>query len=382
MSSRAERSRRLRVCVVAPSLDILGGQAVQADRLVARLRRDGDIDVDLLPINPRLPGPLGLLQRIKYVRTIVTSIAYVALLLRRLGRYDVVHIFSASYLSFLLAPTPAVIVGRLFGRRVVLNYHSGEAEDHLRRSGRTVALVLRMVDALVVPSRYLVDVFAHFGHRAVEVNNFVDVERYLVAPRTLKPPTFLSNRNLERHYGVDVVLRAFARIQTILPDARLVVAGQGRELEALRTLARELGVRHVEFRGRVAPEEMPALYAAADVFLNASLIDNMPLSLLEAAAARVPIVSSDAGGIPYMVAHEETALLVPRGDASALALAALRVVGDRALAARLVAGARRALEAEYIWPVVRARWIEVYGSESCARVPRSQAADARVGVPA
>jgi hypothetical protein len=138
---------RIRVCLVGPSLDILGGQAVQAARLLTRLREIPSLDVDFLPVNPRLPGPLRLLQRVKLVRTVVTSVAYVSSLLARLRDYDVVHAFSASYFSYLLAPLPAMAVARLYGRRVVLNYRSGEASDHLRRS-RVAVPSMRLADVI------------------------------------------------------------------------------------------------------------------------------------------------------------------------------------------------------------------------------------------
>src|SRR5437773_12095019 len=108
-----EAARPLRVLIVAPSLEILGGQSVQAARLLARLREEPSIDVSFLPVNPKLPGPLRRLQEIKYLRTVLTSLLYCALLLARVHRYEVIHIFSASYFSFLLAPTPAILVAKL-----------------------------------------------------------------------------------------------------------------------------------------------------------------------------------------------------------------------------------------------------------------------------
>jgi len=106
-------------------------------RLLERLRTVPGLEVDFLPHDPRSNALLRLLQRVKYVRTVATSIAYVASLFRRLPQYDVVHVFSASYWSFLLAPTPAILIGKWLGKRVVVNYRSGEAEDHLRRWPRT-----------------------------------------------------------------------------------------------------------------------------------------------------------------------------------------------------------------------------------------------------
>ena len=97
-------------------------------------RGDPRVEVRIVPIDPAPPAPLHRLLRIKYLRTIVTQLWYWPLLFRELRRVDVVHAFSASYSSFLLAPLPAVIVAKLLGKPVILNYHSGEAPDHLRRS--------------------------------------------------------------------------------------------------------------------------------------------------------------------------------------------------------------------------------------------------------
>src|SRR3954464_12833381 len=154
--------RRLKVAVVAPSLRILGGQAVQAHRLLNAWRGDPDVDAWLVPVNPDPPALLGFAHRIKYARTVANELVYLPLLLREIARADVVHVFSASYSSFLLAPLPAMTLARLMAKPVLLNYRSGEAPDHLRRSA-IARNAIKRVDANVVPSRFLVDVFSQFG---------------------------------------------------------------------------------------------------------------------------------------------------------------------------------------------------------------------------
>ena len=352
--------RLVRVCLVAPSLDPPGGQAVQAARLYHGLRGSGSVAVGFVAINPRLSGLLGLLQRVRYVRTVVTSLRYVWTLLTSLAEYDLVHVFSASYFSFLLAPTPAVLLGKWYGKKVILNYRSGEAEDHVRRWRRTAIPILRLVDALVVPSRYLVDVFARVGLHASVIGNVVDCDQFRFRERRPLRPVFLSNRNFEAHYNVACVLRAFARIQRRHPDARLIVAGGGKERRALVRLARELSLRNTEFVGRVTPDRMPSLYDAADVYLNAPDIDNMPGSILEAFASGLPVVTTDAGGIPYIVRDGETGLIVPRGDDHAMAAAALRLLVDPALAERLTAGALEECRHKYAPEAVVREWRSMY----------------------
>lgn len=360
-------ARPLRVLIVAPSLDILGGQAVQAARLLARLREEPSLEVSFLPINPRLPGPLRKLQAIKYVRTIVTSALYWALLLARVRKYDIIHVFSASYLSFLLAPMPAILVAKLYGKKIVLNYRSGEAGDHLRRWPRTAIPTIRLVDEIAVPSGYLVDVFAQFDLAARSIFNFVDTDRFRFRERRPLRPIFLSNRNLEPLYNVGCVLRAFAIIQQHLPEARLIVAGDGSEREKLKKLSLALGLHQVEFRGRIAPEKMPELYNSADIFLNGSEIDNMPGSIIEAFASGLPVVTTDAGGIPHILIDKETGMLVRCGDYQAMAECSLRLLADEALVSEMTSRARKEC-GKYQWDAVKNGWLRLYRELGCKRV--------------
>jgi hypothetical protein len=104
------RPRPLRIAIVAASLRILGGQAVQAQRLLEGWKGDPAIDAWLVPIDPVPTRPFDALLSIKYARTIVTQLWYWPLLVRQLRRADVVHVFSASYSSFQLAPLPAIVI--------------------------------------------------------------------------------------------------------------------------------------------------------------------------------------------------------------------------------------------------------------------------------
>ena len=350
--------RAIRICLVGPSMDIVGGQAVQVTRLLRRLRECDGLDVDFLPVNPRLPGPFRMLQRVKFIRTIATSIAYGASLLHRVRRYDVIHAFSASYTSYLLAPLPALLVARLFGKRIVLNYRSGEANDHLRRSP-LARWTMRLADEIVVPSGYLVGVFAQFGLTARAIVNFVDLDRIDHRVRTTIRPIFLSNRNLEPLYNVACTMRAFAIIQRDQPDARLTVVGDGSERAALERLARQLELRNVTFVGKVAPDRMREFYDAADVYLNSPAIDNMPNSIIEAYAAGIPVVTTNAGGIPYVVTHADTGFMVESDDHEGMARCALELihVPERALVA---VRARDVCLRRYVWPAVAAEWERLY----------------------
>lgn len=370
MGNRSDRERqngrgqaggagRLRVLIVAPSFDILGGQAVHAARLMERLREESSLEVSFLPINPPFPRALKKIQGVKYVRSLRTTLLYWKELLRHVRKCDVIHVYSASYFSFVISPTPALLAARLYGKKTVLNYHSGQAEDHLKRWGRTAIPTMRRADRIVVPSGYLVEVFARFGLQARAIFNHIETDHFSFRERKPLRPVFLSNRNLEPLYNVGSVLRAFALVQRRYPEARLTVAGDGSQRTELENLARELGLRHTKFVGLVAPEQMPALYDEADIYLNGSEVDNMPLSILEAFASGLPVVTTDAGGIPHVVTNGETGLLVRRGDHEALAGSALRLLEDNDLAAKIANRAREEC-GRYTWAAVRGEWLAVY----------------------
>ncbi|HEY7180101.1 MAG TPA: glycosyltransferase family 4 protein [Blastocatellia bacterium] len=359
MKVEKRRSRPIRALIVAAPPDWPGGQAVQAARLLDGLAREAGVEAELLPIHPRLPGALQLLHKIKYVRTLVYTAAYVWLLLLRLPRFDVAHVFAASYFSFVVTPAPAVLIAKLYGKPVLLNYHSGEAEDHLRRWPRSTRLIFGLADRVVVPSLYLVGVFAGFGIEAEVVSNTAPLERFTFRERRPLRPTLLSNRSLESHYNVAGTLRAFALVERHAPDARLIVAGDGRERARLQALAAELGLKGVEFVGAAPPERMPELYDRADIFVNSSLVDNMPLSVIEAFACGLAVASSNAGGIPTLVTGGETGLLSPCGDYEALATNVIRLLEDQRLAADLINRARSACR-QYTWEAARGSWLKIY----------------------
>jgi glycosyltransferase involved in cell wall biosynthesis len=342
-----------RVALVAASLDILGGQGVQARSLADALTSDG-YKVDFIPINPRFPWGLGWLRKIPYLRTLVNQLLFIPSLTSTI-RADVVHVFSASYLSFLLAPAPALAVGRLLNKRVVLHYHSGEADDHLANWGSLVHPWLKLADVIVVPSEYLAGVFAGHGYETRVIHNMIDLSRFAYHERRPLGSRLLSTRNLEPYYRIDVVLEAFAMIRARRPDATLTVAGYGSEEERLRRLAGD----GVTFVGRVAPEMMPRLCAGADIFVNASVVDNQPVSILEAFASGLPVVSTPTGDIPAMVRHQHTGVIVRPDDPSSLASAVLYLLDHPHETLRMAQHARHDV-ARFTWEAVKDQWATTY----------------------
>ena len=356
--SESDTGSRIRVAFVAPSLRYVGGQAVQADLLTRNWKDDPDVEASFVPVDPSPPYGLGWVERVPLLRTILREPRYILALWQSLKGADVVHIFSASYSSFLLAPLPAWFVARLRGKRMLINYRSGECRDHLRRS-YIARRVLKGTDRLVVPSGYLVDVLGEFGLAAQAIPNIVDVSQFSFRVRRPLRPHLVCTRGFHPYYCVDLVVRAFAEVQKTFPDARLDLVGGGPLEKDIRNLVRKMKLTGVDFKGVATRGEIGRFYDEADIFINASRLDNMPVSVLEAFASGMPVVSTEPEGMRYLVDHGRTGLLSAPGDATALAQNVIRVLQDAELAHRLVSNARQEFQ-RYSWPVVREQWLEVY----------------------
>ena len=213
-----------------------------------------------------------------------------------------------------------------------------------------------------MPSGYLGQVFARFGHETKIIPNIID--RQIFRPternRTAKGYTLVVTRNLEAIYGLDTALRALAKVRVLESDVILRVAGSGPEEARLRILAGQLGVAEaVIFEGRLSREEIVRLYAEADAMINPTTVDNMPNSVMEALACGIPVISTNVGGVPFIISDQETGLLVPPNDPEKLAAAILRLRGDAALQQTLRANGLAQVE-QYTWGEVRQKWLQAY----------------------
>jgi glycosyltransferase involved in cell wall biosynthesis len=349
----------LRIGLVGPLPPPSGGMANQTLQLAGLLDAAGH-KVELIQVNAAY-RPAWAAQ-LKGVRALFRMLPYLAHLWSAAGRCDVFHVMANSGWSWHLFAAPAIWIARLRRCPVVVNYRGGEADTFLAKSRAVVGASLARASAVIVPSGFLEAVFARHGFATQVVPNIIDLERFCASAPAApgSAPRVLVARNLEPIYDNATALRAFALLRLRHPGATLVVAGSGPLRAALEALAAELGVNDaVTFTGRVDNAGMAALYRSADMMLNASLVDNMPNSVLEALASGVPVISTDVGGVPYLVEDGKTALLVPPADPGKMAAAMLRLCEQPALAAALRA-AGLAHVRQFTWAHVQPRLLQVY----------------------
>jgi glycosyltransferase involved in cell wall biosynthesis len=322
------------VVVVGPLPPPAGGMANQTRQLV-ELLRSAQADVVLVQTNaPYRPEWAG---RIPVMRAVFRLVPYLWSLWKALSRGQVMHLMANSGWAWHLFAAPAIWIAWLRGVPAVVNYRGGEADQFLSKSEKLVRFSMRRSARLIVPSVFLQEVFARYEMPAIIVPNIIDLERF--HPRSHRDTDsahLVVARNLEPLYDNQTALRAFQLVRGHYPHARLTIAGSGPEEMHLRQLAHALGLADsVRFAGRLDRDAMAELYRSADLMLNPSLADNMPNSILESMASGVPVVTTNVGGIPYIVQDGVNALLVPPDDPTAMATACRKILQSEALWQRL-----------------------------------------------
>ncbi len=347
------------VLIVGPVPPPYGGMAVQARALERQLRTDG-ISTELMPTNPKLPF---FFARIKGVRSVIQTTVFTYNLVRALRRATVVHLLGASFWYFFLRVVPTVLLARLFRCEVILNYRGGEAPVFFARYYWLVRPVIRLAQFVAVPSAYLERLFKEYGFHPQIIPNFVDLEQFRFTPRQTVKPHLLVARGLEPLYNIKMALESFRLVQKQYPDAHIdIIGGGSQEAELKRWVAAE-GLNGVVFHGSIANEEMPKYLERADILLNPSNADNMPINLLEAFACGIPIVSTRVGGIPDLVESEEAALLVEPGDYKSMAAKVEELLSQPEKVKKLTENAKSICD-RYKWSSVRALWFKLYGVEA------------------
>ncbi|NOZ50195.1 MAG: glycosyltransferase family 4 protein [Chloroflexi bacterium] len=315
-----------------------GGVSVQCEMLSAQLTAAGArvtrINTDVRWL--RQAGRLGhLLLPLAQVLWLLWQ------MLRSRNEWQVLHVHVASWWGFM----PAV-VGLMAGRRrrLILSTHGGAAAAFLQRWQWLVRSVLRRYHAVLTLTPTQAAIFRQHGISADIVPNIVPVERFHFRLRGPLTPRILWLRQLEPRYRPHDALDVLLQVQQQAPVATLSLVGGGDMRCEIGRRIEEESLQGVYLHGPARSHEIPTLYAEADIFLNTSAIDNLPLTLIEASASGLPIVSTDAGAIPDLISDGVNGLLAPVGDTRLLAQHIVQLLNDPARAQQLSRAARRNAE--------------------------------------
>ncbi len=395
MSSSARA--RPHVAFIVHNLDVAGGMEQQAARLAQALVRRG-LAVTLVtsaevpgwgPLLPRGFRILDAREGSSVVRVpFFGNWAYAdrmrlleAVAAHVLARRRVDVIYGVQFTGGVHAARVAGLLPRPTAVKFACAGEHGDFAAVARSAGQGFEEALARIDRYVCISDEVAREASAAGlarERFARIANGVSLARFSPeGPRAALPELGLApDRRVILFVGrhdaqkrLDVLLRAMPAILARVPGARLACAGRGPDRAALEALARELGVHdRVAFLG--AREDVPGLLRAASVLVLPSASEGIPNVVLEAFASGTPVVATDIPGTRDVARHEREALLVPVGDAAALAASVVRLLEDRALAERLADAARARVLEEFDLERIADRYAELFR----AIAPRKRAA--------
>lgn len=277
---------------------------------------------------------------------------------RRRHQYGVaqVDVFSGS--AFLWAELVCWLLRRL-GKPYVLTLHGGNLPNFAAQNPARVRNLLQTAKTVTVPSRYLYEQMQPYAADNLSlVPNPVELRHYTFRLRETSKPDLVWLRAFHTIYNPTLAVKMLALLVTDFPEVHLTMIGPDKDgsLEAVRQSAAALKVSdHLTLIPGVPKAEVPAALNKGDIFINTTNVDNTPVSVIEALACGLCVVSTNVGGLPYLLKDNHDALLVPPDSAEALAVAVRRILTAPGLSRQLSQNARATVSA-FDWSVVLPEW--------------------------
>ncbi len=249
---------------------------------------------------------------------------------------------------------------RLLKKKYISKLHGGNLPNRINKIFLLSKLIFKNSYKNVAPSAYLYKVFekANFNN-LVYIPNTFNIEKYFFKERTDLFPKLLWVRSFSSIYNPKMAIRVYSEVLKEFPKSQLCMVGPDKEnmMEECKLYAKELGVS-VLFTGKLSKEEWIALSKEYTVFINTTHFDNTPISVVEAMALGLPVVSTNVGGIPFLLKSEENALLVEDDNSEQMVQAIKTIFLNEKLKKNMIVNARKMVET-FDWDIVKDKWFEL-----------------------
>ncbi|WP_442508734.1 glycosyltransferase family 4 protein [Novipirellula sp. SH528] len=335
----------LRILMVSNFLSVNGTSRGACEELADRLTQSG---CQVITTSSRSSRLLRLFD--------MTSTVW-----RRRNDFDVAQVDVYSGSAFLWAEAVCLVLRRL-KLPYVLALHGGGLPDFAERHSKRVKQLLSTASIVTTPSEFLRDAMSLYRKDMKLIPNSLNLEKYEFRLRTNPQPNLIWLRSLHRMYNPVLAIQVLDRVKKQYPNATLTMVGPDKgdgSLNDVKTEMANLGIADsVELRGVIGKEDVPRTLNEGDIFLNTTNVDNTPISVIEAMACGLCIVSTDVGGIPHLLTDQQDSLLVPPRNADTMADAVCRVLSEPKLSESLSAKAQQNAE-KFDWSNTLPMWQSV-----------------------
>lgn len=340
-------------CLIKPNLLFIGNflsskgkNRCVGEELAENLRSLG---YQVIMASEKISKPLRL------INMIVTII-------RHYNDYDIAYVEVFSGSAFIWAEITTRLI-KILDTPIILNLHGGNLPAFSEKFPNRVLWVLSSASHVVSPSPYLQKKLKRFRDDIQVLPNPIHIEDFAYHRRRIVNPKLIWVRAFHEIYNPSLALKVLSRLVENFPDVQLTMVGPDKgdgSLERMKGIAKDLGViDHIHLTGGVHKEEVPEYLSRGDIFINTTNFDNTPVSVIEAMACGLPIVTTNVGGIPWLVEDGVDGLLVPPDDPDAMAAAIECILKDLSLASKLSHNARQKAES-FDWSIVLPQWENVF----------------------
>ena len=251
-------------------------------------------------------------------------------------------------------------LARFFNIKYIPILHGGDLPNRLKKNPMFCRMLFSNAYKNVAPSGYLKQAFEKEGFKnVIHIPNTIEIEKYEFKLRTELTPNLLWVRAFASIYNPKMAVKVLQQLQEQYPSATLTMVGPDKDgsLQTTKDFAKSLGIT-VNFSGQLTKEEWWELASKHDIFINTTHFDNTPVSVMEAMALGLPVISTNVGGIPFLLTNEQNALLVPDNDITAMTNAVLDLLENKPKNNLLITNARTFIE-QMDWELVKQSWVSI-----------------------
>lgn len=281
-------------------------------------------------------------------------------ILRYGRREQPVVIDTYSTLNFYYALATGILC-RWLGIAYCCVLRGGNLPARLRKNPGLCKCLFGYARENIAPSGYLQEAFQQAGYLTRLIPNFIPIERYPFLQRQHLRLRLLWVRAFDATYNPQMAIQVLHQLSRKYPDAQLCMVGPDKDgsMAACKALAGELGVSDkIVFTGRLSKQEWIALSEQYDIFISTTNFDNTPVSVIEAMALGLPVVSTKVGGVPYLIKDEVTGMLSPKGEIEPFVNQIIKLIKDKNLTKKLSLAARKKV-ANFSWEQVKPLWLNL-----------------------
>lgn len=337
--------KTMRICFVGNMLGRNAGFVTTQGQIVAELFAAEGYDVTCVS---------SKINRVARLLEIIWT------LMKNRRKFDAVVLEVYSGLSFIIADAASFLCV-IFKLPLVMVLHGGNLPEFIKRHPRRTTRTLKRATFLAAPSGFLAEKIGEYGFEIRIIPNVLNLENYPFRERGEIKPRLVWMRSFHEIYNPQMAVEVLAELRRTVPTATLTMAGRDKGLEnEVKQAAKDAGVfEAIRFAGFLDDEKKREEFSEADIFINTNRIDNMPVAVVEAGAFGLPVVATNVGGLPYLIADGENGLLVEDENVGEM-VAAIKSLLDNFGLTRKISRGGRLLAARSAWSAVRRDWDKLF----------------------